>query len=114
MLDLVWDVHMYLLFKEGMIGGVSCISKRYIKANNKCLTSYNPIKPTKYITYLDKNNLYGYALSKYFSMSGFNSIDPAKFNLEKYDDNSFRGYILEADLEHPKKLQELHNDSHIL
>ena len=47
-----------------MRGGVSYISKRYSKANNKYLTSYDPKKPTKHITYLDKNNLYGYAMLK--------------------------------------------------
>ena len=49
-----------------MRGGVSYISKRYSKANNKYLTSYDPKKPSKYITYLDKNNLYGYAVLKSF------------------------------------------------
>ena len=41
----------------------SYIFKRYSKASNKYLTSYDPKKPTRYTIYLDKNNLYDYAMS---------------------------------------------------
>ena len=37
-----------------MRAGVSSISKRFSKAKNKYLTSYDPKTLTKYITYLDK------------------------------------------------------------
>ena len=40
-------------------------------------------------------------------------LHPENFSLSKYDDNSYRGCILEVDLEFPKKLHELHND-HLL
>ena len=63
-LDLISDVSMYLFFEKDMRGGVIYISKRYSKANKKYLTCYNPKKPMKYIAYLDKNNLYGYTMSK--------------------------------------------------
>ena len=82
-----------------MRGSVSYISKRYSKVNNKYLTSYDPKKPTKYITYLDKNNLYGYAMSKYLPTGGLKRLDLAKFNLYKYDDVSLRGFALKVDLE---------------
>lgn len=36
----------------------SFISMRYSEVNNKYLTSYDPKKLTKYIKYLDKNNIY--------------------------------------------------------
>ena len=63
-LDLISDVEMYLFLEKGMRGGVSYFSKRYRKGNNKYLRSYEPKKPTKYITYLDKNNLYYNAMPK--------------------------------------------------
>ena len=44
-----------------MKGGVSYISNRYSKANNKYLKSYDPKQESKHI-YLDANNLYGYAI----------------------------------------------------
>ena len=64
-LDLISDVDMHLFFEQGRRGGVSYISKRYNKAN-KYLTPCDPKKPTKYVTYLDKNNLYNYAMSRSF------------------------------------------------
>ena len=62
-LDLISDIYMYLLFEKCIKGGVSDISKRYSKANNKYLTSYNPKKQTKYNTYLNKKS-YSNATSK--------------------------------------------------
>ena len=46
-------------------------------------------------------------MSKYLPMGEFKRLDPAKFNLDKY--NSSRGSIEELDLEYPKELHELHN-----
>ena len=97
---------MYLFFEKGMRSGLY-ISKRYSKWNNKHSTSYNPQKPTKYITYLDKNNLHGYTMSKSLLTGEFKWLDPGKFNLDKYDDNNSRGCYLEVCLE---ELHELHND----
>ena len=37
------------------------------KANNKYLKSYDPKQKLKPIIYLDANNLYGYAMSKFVS-----------------------------------------------
>ena len=41
---------------------------------------------------------------------GFKWLDPAKFNLHKYENNNLRDSILEVHLEYPKELNELHND----
>ena len=38
-LELISNADMYLFFKKGMEGGVSGVSKIYIKANNKYLNS---------------------------------------------------------------------------
>ena len=58
---------------------------------------------------MDKNNLYGSAIPQSLPASGLKWLDPAKFNLDKYDDNSSRGSVLEANLECPKELHELSN-----
>ena len=50
-LDLISNIEIYLFFEKDMRGGVSYISKRYSKANNKYLISYDPKKPTKHIIY---------------------------------------------------------------
>ena len=41
---------------------------------------------------------------------GFKWLDPAKFNLDKCYDGSWRGSVLEVDLAYPKELHELHDD----
>ena len=58
-LDLISDPDMYQMVDKGTRGGISSIMKRYAKANHKYLKDYNPSKPSKYIVYLDANNLYG-------------------------------------------------------
>ena len=59
---------MYILFEKGMRGGVSYISKRYSKANIKYPKSYDPKEESKHIIYLDTNNRYGYAMSKFLHL----------------------------------------------
>ena len=41
------------------------------KSNNKYMECYDSGKESKYITYLDANDLYGWAKSQYFPYSGF-------------------------------------------
>ena len=65
-------------------GRVSYIFKRYSKANNKHLKSYDQ-KQGKHIRYLDTNNLYGYAISKFIARCGFRWVDPKNFDSNKYN-----------------------------
>ena len=41
-LELISDPDMFIFFEKGIKGGISYISKRYSKANNKYLKSYGP------------------------------------------------------------------------
>ena len=68
-LDRILDVDILLFFENSIRGDVSYASKRYSKANNKLLTSYDAKKQTKYIMNLDNNNLNGYTMSR-FSPTG--------------------------------------------
>ena len=83
-LELISGDGMYLFF-EG--GGISYISKKYSKVNNKHLKSCDPQQQTNYI-YLDLNNLHAYNMSKFLPTDIFKWIDPKMFNLEKYTSNS--------------------------
>ena len=107
--ELILDRDMYLLFEKGVRGRVSYIFKGYSKANNKYLKTYTPKHESKHIIYLDVNNLYGYAMSKFLPTSGFKWIDPKEFDWSKYISNRSKGCVLEVNLEYPKELHELHN-----
>ena len=70
-LEKISNIDQYLFIEKETRGGISYIAKRYAKANNKYMSDYNPTKPSTFITYLDKNNLYGWAMSEYFSYGEF-------------------------------------------
>ena len=53
------DIGMYLFIEQWLSENISYIAKRYPKASKKYMVSYDPKKPSKYITYLDMNNFYG-------------------------------------------------------
>ena len=48
-------------------------------------------------------------MSKFLPMGGLKRLNPAKFNLDKYDDITSRGCVLEFDFEFPKELHKLHD-----
>ncbi|XP_072033622.1 uncharacterized protein [Amphiura filiformis] len=105
-LELLVDYDMAMMIEKGIRGGVSMISTRYSEANNKYMGSdYDPSKPSKYIQYLDNNNLYGWAMSQPLPTGGFEWMTPKQ--LDSWDEIPC---ILEVDLEYPKKLHDLHND----
>ena len=109
-LELISDVDMYLMIEKGLRGGMSVISHRKSEANNKYMTSYDPEKPSKYITYLDANSLYSWSMIQYLPYGGFKWIDPEMFDLNKVTSDSETGHILEVDLLYPKKIHEANND----
>ncbi|GFY21831.1 uncharacterized protein TNCV_1169751 [Trichonephila clavipes] len=81
----------------------------FSSANNKYLDSYDENKPSKYILYLDANNLYGWAMSQPLPTHGFEWItQPIDFM--EIPDESDIGYILEVDMDYPQNLHNLHND----
>ena len=114
-LELLSDSNMLLMFEEGIRGGISIISNRYGEANNKYMRKgFNKNKPSKYLMYLDANNLYGCAMSEKLPTHGF------KWLLDREIGKLFNNQvlqvwekipcILEVDLEYPENLHDLHND----
>ena len=104
-LELLHDYEMLMMVEKGIRGGVSMISTRYGKANNPYMKDYDPNQPTKYISYLDANNLYGWAMSKPLPTKGFKWMKK-----EELKNWKSMPCILEVDLTYPEKLHDLHND----
>ena len=82
------------------------ISNRYGKANNKYMgNKFVASELSKYIAYLDANNLYGWAMSEPLPTHDFKWMKVSE--LETWELHSC---ILEVDLEYPKSLHDLHSD----
>ena len=79
-LELMTDVDMFQFIEKGMRGGVSYTANRYGKANNKYMKKYNEKAPSKYIMYLDANNLYGWAVSQYLPTGNFRWMTDKEIN----------------------------------
>ena len=114
-LELLNDPDMLLMFEKGIRGGISMISNRYGEANNKYMgQGFNRNKLTKYLMYLDANNLYGCAMSLKLPTHGFKWLTSGE--MEKLFNNQVvqvwekTPCILEVDLEYPENLHDLHND----
>ena len=113
-LELLDNVDMLLMIEKGIRGGISIISNRYGKANNKYMADFNKKELSKYLMYVDANNLYGCAMSEKLPIHSF------KWMSNKEIENLFNNQIvqvwektpciLEVDLIYPEELHDLHND----
>ena len=66
-LEKINDSNKYMLFEQGMRGGVSYINKIYSKASEN-----------KHIVYLDMNSLHGHAMSQYLPYAHFKWVRNVK------------------------------------
>ena len=67
---------MLLMFERGIRGGITQSVHRRAAANNPYMSSeYQKSKPTKYLQYLDANNLYGWAMSQPLPTGEFRWIE---------------------------------------
>ncbi|CAG2253718.1 unnamed protein product [Mytilus edulis] len=88
------------LWSRGLRGGLSMISHRHAKANNKYVPNYDPNQPINHVMYLDANNLYGWAMSQALPVEGFrwlNDCEIENLNISDVADDSTHGSILEVD-----------------
>ena len=104
-LELIRDPNIHLMLENGIRGGISMITHRHSIANNKYMENYDPSKESKYIEYLDANNLYGWAMSRPLPTDGFRWM-----RRPELDDWRNIPCILEVDLEYPTELHDLHNE----
>ena len=108
-LELLSDPDMLLMIESVIRGGIATISHRHAKANNEYMgPEFDPVKESKFISYLDANNLNGWAMSKQIPTSGFKWMTD-----NELDDWKHLSCFLEVDLEYPEHLHDLHNDYHL-
>ena len=113
-LQLLNDIDMLLMIEKGIRGGVSMISNRYGKANNKYMKDFNKKELSKFLMYFDANNLYGGGMSEKLPVHNFKWMSNKQ--IEKLFNNQIvqvwkkTPCILEVDLEYPEELHDLHND----
>ena len=101
-LEKISDPDNYIFIEKGMRSGVNYINKRYSEASKNVN-----------ILYLGMNNLYGCAMSQYLPYGNFKwvrNINEIEQKIMRIKSNSSTGYILEVDLECPKKLHDMFND----
>ena len=113
-LELLSDVDMLLMIEKGIRGGISIISNRYGKANNKYMKDFNKKELSKYLMYLDANNLYGVGMSQKLPVHSFKWMTTQEieniFNNRIVQVWEKTPCILEVDLEYPEELHDAHND----
>ena len=103
------------MIEEGIRGGMCQSTHKYSKANNKYMKNYDKKTELSYLTYLDANNSYGWAMSQKLPVNGFMWYNDylSDFNedfIKNYGENSDEGYFLEVDIELPKKLWSSHKE----
>ena len=102
---------MHLFIEKGLSGRIPVICNRYSKANNKYIgDDYNPNEKSKFIMYLDANNLYGCSMIQYLPTDKFKFIDTENCDVNKVKDGDEYGYRLEVDLEYSHELHNSHSD----
>ena len=98
-LELLTDIDMLLMNEKGIRGGMCQSTHRYAKGNNKYMKNYDEKIDSSYLTFLDPNNLYGWAMSQKLPVNGFMWYNDhlSDFNeefLKNSDENSDEGFFL--------------------
>ena len=120
-LDILKDLNILSKFEMNIRGGVSFVSHRYAKANNKYMNNYDSLKPERHIFYMDMNNLYGKEMSEYLPQSRFKIVDSltetgkdliefVEKHITEIPDNLECGFFIGVDLEYPTNLHDEHKD----
>ena len=72
------------------------------------------IKKSLHLTYWGITNLYGWAISQKLPVGSFNLVQNtsqfSKYSIKIHNEDSDEGYFLEADVQYPEKLLDLHSE----
>ena len=110
-LEFLLDPNMLLMSERVIRGGITQSIHGWAKANNPYMGSeYKPRKPTRYLQYLDANNVHGWAMFQPLPTGGFKWVDVKPDDVGVLANSSEKGYILEVDIFYPRELHDCHND----
>ena len=110
-LELLTDLNMFKMVESGIRGGISQISHRHAKANNKYMSTYDETKEDSYIIYLDANNLYGYSMLQHMPIGKFewNNEEWITDKILNLDDKGETGYLFDVNISYPVELHDKFN-----
>lgn len=119
-LQLSQDYDMLLFFSQSLKGGVSQCCLRYCEANNKYMGDrFKPEHPSSYISYLDVNGLYSWAMTQPLPVSDFKWLDEEENDYFIVSDNNVlnidenfdgKGFFFEVTIIYSQSLHDLHRD----
>ena len=110
-LELLKDVDQVLMIEKEIRGGNANVFKRFAKANNQYMKNFDVKQDSRFLVYLDANNLYGWAMSQPLPVEEFEWMSEADLqNWKNFVEEEGKGCILEVDLFYPKELHDDHND----
>ena len=96
---------------RGIRGGITQSIHQWAAANNPYMGSeYNPSHPTRYLQYLDANNLYGWVMPQPLPTGGFRMTNISPNEIDELVSHKDRAYLLEVDVAYPRELHNYHNN----
>ncbi|PKY18201.1 hypothetical protein RhiirB3_490449 [Rhizophagus irregularis] len=95
------DMEMHDFAEKARRGGITMACRRYFRANNPKCKNFYMRSPKTWLSYVDANNLYGWAMSQYLPIGGNNKkvLDTI---LKKRNDAS-RGYYVQLECHFPSQ-----------
>ena len=113
-LELFTDLNMLLTIERGIRGGLSFVGCRESVANNRHLPdTYDDGQESKYIAYLDANNLYAWSLRQFLAIGEYKWLSRAEISMldiARLPDDGEYGYVFVVDLRYPPELHSKHSD----
>lgn len=70
-IELFTDMEMHDFAEKAKRDGITMSCRRYFKANNPKCKNFNIRRPKTWLSYVDANNLYGWAMSQYFQIGNY-------------------------------------------
>ena len=110
-LELLIDPDMLLMFEWGIKGGITQAVRKYASANDEYMgDKFNRKSESRYLQYLDANNLYGCTMSQPLPTGGLKWVDVNPNEISELATRTDKGYVLEVNVSYPRDLHDSHND----